>query len=103
MSTYQERKAARKAAYMANQGKTQPRRTFRVYATSVAEMVDGLAEHKLIASFPSRKEAEEFTREFGPGTAYGSAAMKTVRNRFNVSLSDEAYVRFSVVSEAIES
>lgn len=79
MSTWAERKAARKAAYIAMHGVPQPRRVFRVYARSRFGYLPGRFADLPVGVFASRREAEEFIREGGPGGRWGSHALSALQ------------------------
>jgi hypothetical protein len=102
---YQDRKSARRAVYVAQHGVSQPRRVFRVYAIQGLEVLPDRFKNTPIGAFASRKEAEEFVREDGPGTAFGSQASKAVghmmsREEFmRTPRGYDSYVSFKIVSE----
>jgi len=104
MNDYQARKAARRTAYNAAQGKSQPRRVFRVYARGSLVTLPARFDNLAVGAFASKKEADAFVNPFGPGKNFGSDAMKVV---FRMISRDEsrtlppgfdAYVSFNVVS-----
>lgn len=101
---YETRKAARRAAFLAQQGKPQPRRVIRVYAWDTVDVLPTRLRTTPIGSFASRREADEFIRDCGPGTLSGSAAMRALRYmmaRDEALPGFECYVRFEIVSEVV--
>lgn len=100
--TWEERKAARRAEFLAKQGVSQPRKVFRVFARSAFGELPSRFEQKPIGVFYSRAELKEFLRETGPGTAFGSAAVKTMLKLLSCdelrkcAPGWETYVRFVV-------
>ena len=104
---YQSRKEARRAEFLAKHGKPQPRRVMRVYAQQILRVLPDRFLTMPVGVFSSRHEAEEFTRDVGPGTNYGSKAMKalgsmmTREERNQCAPGFESYVRFSIASEEI--
>ena len=107
MATYAERKAERRAAFMSMQGVSQPRRVLRVYAHNSIGALPARFGTTPVGVFSSRAEAEEFVREFGPGTAWGSKASKalshmiTREERMSMMIGCEKYTSFDIVSEAV--
>ncbi len=85
VSTWAERKAARKAAYIAMHGVPQPRRVFRVYARSQFGYLPGRFADLPVGVFASRREAEDFIRDDGPGRQWGSHALRALQQMLTVA------------------
>jgi len=105
--TYEERKEARRAAYIARHGKTQPKKSFKVYAVCNLGLIPTRFETTPIGAFSARKDAEEFVRDSGPGTGWGSKAekalgqMMTHEEHTQTMIGSSNYVRFEIRSEEV--
>jgi len=98
--SYQDRKAARKAAFLAQQGKPQPRCIFQVFAQGrYAECLPSRFDATPLAFFDSRREAEEFA---GSSRAMSALSHSITRDEaVRLYPGWDAYVSFTVVRKAI--